>query len=134
MPQSAPEEEKIYQPGFGEYMMNIQAHHQKLWYAGTQENWTLATYEIGEIHEMVDAVKTYQTERPESKLIPMIEPALDTVQAAINAKSETRFTHAYVNLTNTCNTCHHEANHPFIHILVPESGNFPDQDFKPLHP
>ena len=40
-----------YKPGFGEFMTNIQIHHAKLWFAGTNKNWELAQFEIQEIKE-----------------------------------------------------------------------------------
>ena len=38
-----------YRPGLGEIMSGIQTHHAKLWFAGINENWKLAAYEIKEI-------------------------------------------------------------------------------------
>lgn len=35
-----------YKPGFGEFMSGIQAHHSKLWFAGQNENWKLADFEV----------------------------------------------------------------------------------------
>jgi len=28
----------VYKPGFGEFMLQIQVHHAKLWFAGKNEN------------------------------------------------------------------------------------------------
>jgi len=35
-----------YKPGLGEFMSNIQVHHAKLWFAGINQNWELADFEI----------------------------------------------------------------------------------------
>ena len=35
-----------YEPGLGEFMTATQLRHAKLWFAGTQNNWDLAAYEI----------------------------------------------------------------------------------------
>ena len=35
-----------YKPGLGEFMSQIQVHHAKLWFAGKNENWELANFEI----------------------------------------------------------------------------------------
>ncbi len=40
-----------YAPGLGEIMGGIQTHHAKLWYAGINDNWKLAQYEIDELKE-----------------------------------------------------------------------------------
>ena len=42
-----------YKPGFGEFMSGIQVHHNKLWFAGQNENWKLADFEIHEIMEAI---------------------------------------------------------------------------------
>ncbi len=38
-----------YSPGVGEFMSSIQMHHAKLWFAGKNENWDLANFEMEEI-------------------------------------------------------------------------------------
>ena len=43
--------DSTYKPGFGEFMSSIQVHHNKLWFAGTNNNWKLADFEITEIKE-----------------------------------------------------------------------------------
>jgi hypothetical protein len=41
--------ENTYSPGLGEFMNGIQAHQAKLWYAGKNQNWKLANFEVEEI-------------------------------------------------------------------------------------
>jgi len=50
-----------YKPGFGEFMGGIQVHHEKLWFAGTNQNWKLAGFEIHEIKESMDDIRKYCT-------------------------------------------------------------------------
>lgn len=119
-----------YKPGFGEFMSNIQIHHAKLWFAGTNENWSLADFEIHEIIESVGAVKTYEPERDESRSIPMIEPALDSVNKAIQQKNIVQFKNAYILLTNTCNNCHKAVNFSFNEVKIPDSPPFSNQIFQ----
>lgn len=119
-----------YKPGFGEFMSAIQVHHAKLWFAGINENWALADFEIHEIMENVDAIRKYETDRNESKSIPMIEPALDTVNAAIQKKNIAQFKNSFVLLTNTCNTCHKDVNYSFNDVKIPDSPPFSNQVFK----
>lgn len=119
-----------YKPGFGEFMSGIQAHHAKLWFAGINENWDLADFEIHEIMENVDAIKKYETERSESKSVSMIEPALDSVNAAIQKKDMAQFKNSFVLLTNTCNKCHRAVNYSFNDVKIPDSPPFSNQVFK----
>jgi len=118
-----------YKPGFGEFMSSIQIHHNKLWFAGTNENWPLADFEIHEIMETVDAIKKYEPEREESKSIPMIEPALDSVNKSIQNKNLNGFRNSFVLLTNTCNNCHKSVNFSFNEVKIPDSPPFSNQRF-----
>ena len=120
-----------YKPGFGEFMSAIQAHHAKLWYAGKNENWKLADFEIHELLEAVEDIGHYQAGRPESKMIGMILPALDSVGNALAQKSPSQFERSYTALTNACNNCHRETQFGFNVVRVPESPSFPNQDFSP---
>jgi len=121
---------ETYKPGFGEFMTYIQAHHAKLWFAGQNENWKLADFEIHEIIEAVDNIKKYETERKESGQIEMINSALDSVNASIQQKNLLYFRKSYTNLTNTCNLCHRAVNFEFNIVKTPESQSFSNQDFK----
>ena len=119
-----------YKPGFGEFMSNIQIHHAKLWFAGTNENWELADFEIHEIGETVDAIEKYEPEREESKSVPMMKPALDSISAAIQNKNLAQFKNNYVLLTNTCNNCHKAVNFSFNEVKIPDSPPFSNQTIK----
>jgi len=119
-----------YKPGFGEFMSGIQAHHSKLWFAGQNQNWKLADFEIHEIMEAIADIQKYQTERKESKLIEMIIPALDSVNIAIQQKNPDLFKHSYTVLANTCNNCHRAASFEFNVVKIPDNQPFSNQDFK----
>jgi len=120
-----------YKPGFGEFMSSIQVHHNKLWFAGQNDNWKLADFEVNEIKETVEAIEKYQTEREESKKIGMLKPALDSVDVAIRQKNAAMFRSSYVFLTNTCNSCHRSVNFEFNVVKVPDNPPFSNQDFRP---
>src|SRR6516225_10026431 len=51
--------DSAYKPGLGEFMLGIQVHHAKLWFAGTSQNWKLADFELGEINETLDDIRSY---------------------------------------------------------------------------
>ena len=121
-----------YTPGLGEFMSGIQVHHTKLWFAGINSNWKLADFEIGEIKETLDDIRKYNTDRPEIRSIGMIEPAIDSVGAAIKRQDPVLFRSSYLLLTNTCNNCHKATAHEFNVIIVPASQPFTDQEFNPV--
>ncbi len=122
--------DKAYKPGFGEFMSSIQTHHAKLWFAGEAENWKLADFEMGEIKEALDGIKQYNADRAEAKSIPMIQPALDSIDNAIQQKDLKLFKSNYIFLTSTCNNCHRATNHEFNIIKVPTQMPFSNQVFK----
>ncbi len=118
-----------YKPGFGEFMSSIQVHHNKLWFAGINNNWKLADFEVHEIMETLDDIKNYQSERKESRELSMLLPALDTVNNAIQQKNLGQFKAAYVLLTNTCNQCHKSNDFEYNVIKIPDNPPFSNQDF-----
>lgn len=120
-----------YKPGLGEFMSSVQAHHAKLWFAGINQNWQLADFEIHEIMETLENIKNYQSERKESKSIDLLNPAIDSVNNAIRQQSVEQFKTSYTILTNTCNGCHQENDFGFNVVKIPETQPFPNQDFRP---
>lgn len=119
-----------YKPGFGEFMSGIQAHHSKLWFAGQNENWKLADFEVHEIMEAIEDIQKFQTERKESQMIGMINPALDSINNAIQQKNPALFKSSYSLLTNTCNNCHRATDFEFNVVKIPDTQPFSNQDFK----
>lgn len=119
-----------YKPGFGEFMSGIQTHHSKLWFAGQNQNWKLADFEIHEIMEAIEDIQKYETDRKESQLIGMINPAIESINQAIKQKNPALFKSSFTYLTNTCNSCHRAANFEFNVVKIPDSQPFSNQDFK----
>ena len=121
---------ETYKPGFGEFMGNIQSHHSKLWFAGKNANWKLAEFEVHEIEEAFEAIQKYQSERKESKLVTMINPAIKKINTAIKQKNTTLFKTSFESLTISCNECHQATNFEFNVVKIPDVVNFSNQDFK----
>ncbi|MBO9618463.1 MAG: hypothetical protein J7539_05445 [Niabella sp.] len=121
---------KTYKPGLGEFMSGIQVHHNKLWFAGINRNWALADFEINEIKESLEDIKTYCADRPETKSIEMIGAPIQNVSTAIQQKDDAQFKNSFKILTATCNTCHQGTKHGFNVITIPATPPFSNQDFK----
>ena len=119
-----------YKPGFGEFMSNIQIHHAKLWFAGKNQNWKLADFEVNEIEENLEGIKKYCSDRSETKSIGMIDLPMDSISATIQQKNQNSFRDKYMDLTNTCNKCHQETEHEYNVIKIPDTPPFSNQDFK----
>jgi hypothetical protein len=124
-----------YAPGLGEFMAATQVRHAKLWFAGKNENWPLAAWEVDEIREgLEDAAKFHASHDgiPVAEMIKtIIDPRLEKLDRAIAAKSGTQFIAAFDDLTDGCNSCHAAANKPFIRIQRPTVPPFSNQNFAP---
>lgn len=120
-----------YTPGLGEFMSGIQIHHAKLWFAGISHNWKLADFEIKEIQETIEDIQKFNMDRPEIKSIGLIIPAVDSVNAAVQAQNIQLFESSYHFLTNTCNACHRVTDHEFNVIIIPLSPPVSNQRFAP---
>lgn len=127
-----------YKPELGEIMSDIQRHHAKLWFAGTNENWKLSQYEIHEIEEAFEKIeKLHRThdEQPIAQLLPvMIMPAIDSTLKAIEQKSKKDFISQFNILTNSCNNCHKATQHEFNVIKTPDMPPVTNQKFTPIQP
>lgn len=121
-----------YKPGFGDFMGSIQAHHAKLWFAGQNENWDLADFEVHEIMEAVEDIEEFHKGRKETELMGMILPPLDSISKAIDQKNAALFNSSYTSLTNTCNACHKAVEMEFIFIKTPDTPPSSNQGFEPI--
>jgi hypothetical protein len=124
---------KGYTPGLGEYMMSNQAHHAKLWFAGTNKNWELADYELDEIEETLEDIVQYQPnfdKKPIAKLVSAYtNKPIEELKLAIKAKNVEQFTKAYDGLTNACNTCHQATGRSFIQLQRPTAPAYTNQKY-----
>jgi hypothetical protein len=123
--------DNVYKPGLGEFMSQIQVHHAKLWFAGKEQNWDLADFEIGEMQEALNDIPKYCANRPEVKSLSMITAPVYNIDNAIKEKDEAKFVNNFTLLTTTCNNCHQETNHGFIAIKIPDIPPVSNQEFKP---
>lgn len=122
--------DNAYKPGFGDFMGNIQKHHNKLWFAGVNENWELAAFEIHELEEIFEDIESTYPDREETQHLPMIEPGLEAVENAIEQQDKVAFEQKYIAFTKACNACHKITKHEFINIVTPTIPAYSNQDFK----
>lgn len=122
-------ESNAYVPGYGELMLNIQIHHAKLWYAGSNQNWPLAAYNMSLIRSAFKKIRLYHPSDANTAATSMIDLPLDSIAGAISLKSPTAFKKSFDLLTVTCNNCHTVTNHAFNVITIPTTPPFTNQDF-----
>jgi hypothetical protein len=113
----------------------IQPRHAKPGLAGKAENWILAGYEFKELQAgFIVAGK----EVPRFKGMPVadlfdaaMKQIFPVMDFAIKAGDARQFADSYGKITAGCNACHTTAGNQFIVIKVPETSNFPNQEFQP---
>ena len=111
-------------------MLAKQWRHIKLWFAGKQQNWNLAAYELAQLKaSLVDAAMLYSN-IPVNDVVIMTGP-IQSLNKAIETKDGARFTKAFNELTAGCNACHREMGREFIEIKVPAKSPFSNQTFVP---
>jgi len=112
-------------PGLGEYMTTFQLHMGKLWFAGQAANWGLADYELGELAETMDAAEALHAIKNNVNTASVIQSVRETqiplVQQALREKNQHKFSSAYNQTLETCNSCHRSVGFGFIHITKPLS-------------
>ena len=124
-----------YVMGMGDLMNTlIQPRHAKLGLAGRAENWTLANYALSELRQafagIVKAVPKFRG-MPVGDLVDLaLTQPLNTVEAAIRQQDAQKFAAAYDQVTQGCNACHIELDHPYVVIKTPDASAFPNQEFK----
>jgi hypothetical protein len=132
---AAGEQAEPYSPGLAEFMMSLQSHHAKLWFAGNAQNWDLADYQLDELKELLEEISkrvpTYK-DVPVGQMIEAVTmPPVAEIEAAIKARDEAKFAASFDRLTAACNSCHEAANRGFISIQQPATSSFPNQSFAP---
>jgi hypothetical protein len=125
-----------FAPGLGEIMTLTQMRHAKLWFAGQAANWSLASYELDELHEGLDDAATYH---PTHKDAPLPIPALiakimtdplQQLEKAVSAHDGSAFNQAFDATTEACNSCHRATNFGFNVVTRPTANPYSNQAFQ----
>ena len=116
-------------------MMNtlIQPRHAKLGLAGHAGAWALAGYADVEIRQSFAGIVKAQPKfrgMPVGELVDAaLSQPLTSVDNAIKGQDSAKFATSYDQLTQGCNACHIELDHPYVVIKTPDASMFPNQDF-----
>lgn len=104
--------------GFGRTMMEVGYRYTEVYWAGQDENWLYAAYQLEEMEEALEHGYERRPERVksaetfmESTLPRMMEAALD--------KNSDRFHEMFQNFTVQCNMCHALEEVAFITVKEP---------------
>lgn|SRR5690554_4469067 len=126
-PEESMQESTSYAPGIGDLMGKLQWHHNKLWFAGVNENWELAEFALHELEETLEDLEDFHGDRSELQTLSMIFPPLELVHEQVEEQNLEEFKKGYLILTNTCNSCHDASGFGFIEMAIPTTPAFSNQ-------
>ena len=133
--QTPPAAKEAYAPGLGEFMIQTQVRHHKLWLAGSAANWELADYEIDELKEgledLTKLLPVYKDIQVGRMVASIMTAPIAAVETAIKGRDRGKFNAAFDKLSGACNDCHAASNRGFIVIQRPGPGQFSNQSFAP---
>ena len=104
--------------GFGAAMWEVGYRYTALYWAGEDENWLYADYQLDEMEEALEHGFERRPARVESA-VTFMENALPRMIEAAQAKNSDRFHEAFQNFTVQCNMCHALEEVAFIAIKEP---------------
>lgn len=116
------------------YMTRIQVFHNKLYFAGMENNIKLVEFYLHEIEEEMETIAEAGIIDDEVHISDNMKnlglEQIHSFQKTLGTP-EYNFKKSYDLLTVTCNTCHTASKHEFIKIKTPTSLPFSNQEFKP---
>ena len=129
-----------FKPAFDDLMtMLVQPRHLKLYYAGQEENWILARFQLNELRAAFDRIGDTIPDYGFFPVDPSVEATMlepmNAMQAAIDSTDHAEFSRAYVGLTAACNACHEAMHFPFLVMKIPDANaaaSYANQDFTPV--
>ena len=119
-----------YVPALADIMSAAQWRHIKLWFAGKQQNWDLASYELLQFGAGLEQAATLYHGIPVDYVGATVPP-IQAMGAAIEAKDSAGFVTGFTALAAACNACHQGIGRGFVVIQVPTVSPFSDQSFAP---
>lgn len=110
--------------GFDATMVEVGYRYQELYWAGQDENWDYASYQIEKIET---TLKTGFERRPkrEKSGTHFLNYVLPEMKKTIESRDTTNFNKGFVMLTSNCNSCHTMEKVPFFTIKVPTDRQSP---------
>jgi cytochrome c553 len=115
-------------PELGAQMLELQIRHARLWQAGQARNWVLTQFQLAELRESFAGIvetngehAALQPQRLAEVLPAMTDPALEQMQAAVDAQDGAKFDAAFDSLSAACTACHAASGHGFLVIQRPRT-------------
>ena len=121
-----------------EAMAYNQRFIEKLYFAGSNNNWELADFYFEELEEKIEDIVKHNivedTVEISSLIKKVLYPKIEAVEKSIEKQNQRLFQQSFVGLIEGCNTCHTSAKHGFVQIQVPKFNSYPSQVFNNQNP
>lgn len=91
--------------GFDMAMVETGYRYQELYWAGQDQNWEYAQYQIEKIEKAIKNGLERRPKRAESAQF-FLDQILPKMEASITSHDSTEFNKQFTTLTNNCNACH----------------------------
>ena len=104
--------------GFDMTMVETGYRYQELYWAGQDENWGYANYQLEKIQKTIENGLERRPKRGKSAEI-FLNSSFPEMASAINKKDLKSFDTAFILFTNACNNCHVKEEVPFFSVEPP---------------
>lgn len=105
--------------GFSQTMTEIAYRYQELYWAGQDENWEFADYQLEHIDEALEAGLVRRPER-EKAAEHFITFSIPQMEEAIESEDLETFNQSFEQLRIDCRNCHFAEKVPFIEVSIPK--------------
>lgn len=110
--------------GFSRTMIEVGYRYTELYWAGEDENWEFAEYQIEHIAEAMELGIQRRPARGRSAEMFM-NHALPAISQAVEQRDRHAFREQFQNLAMHCNACHAMEDVGFIHVRIPTERHLP---------
>ncbi len=104
--------------GFDMAMVETGYRYQELYWAGQDENWQYADYQLKKIRLTIENGLERRPKRAQSAR-PFLNTILPEMQNAIDSKDTVLFNKNMLLFTESCNSCHAMEEVPFFNVKIP---------------
>jgi hypothetical protein len=105
--------------GFDMAMVETGYRYTELYWAGQDQNWDYANYQLDKIKTAIDNGLIRRPKRAQSAQ-GFLESAIPSMRAAINKKDTAAFNQGFRVFQASCRSCHIAEKVPFIQSAIPE--------------
>ncbi len=105
--------------GFDMAMVETGYRHTELYWAGQDENWAYARYQVEKLQLAIERGLERRPARAESAQ-QYLNQALPAMEEAVEERDPELFNRQFEVLTQSCNSCHHSEEVPHFNVQTPE--------------